>query len=134
VAPRTGTVSTAEELQMLMMSLVPGVEPTSVDEFHEGDDEMRFGKLYFDEYIGTKETCEKIVLTDKDMFSTKGFVDGKIERKGTEKIERRAWVRLYPNIQTAMSAENGTDVYRIKKKKLGKTENTEQGFLSRLLS
>ena len=104
VAPATGTVSKAEELQALIMSLVPEVEPTMIDEFYEAGD------------------------------STKGFVDGKIELKNKEKVKRRIWIRLYPNIQTAMSAEKGIDEYYINKKTLGnKTKDPRnKGFFSRL--
>lgn len=124
VAPKVGTLSTAEELQTLMMSLVPEIKPTSVDNFDDrGDDKMSLGKLYFDEYIGTRNI--EIVLTDEDMFSIKGCFDGKIEQ--STKIERRVWVRLYPNIQAAKSAERGIDQYSISKKKL---RPRKQGFFT----
>ena len=129
VAPKNGTLSTGEELQALMMSLIPGIKPTSVDNFHDYGDSMSLGKLYFDENIGIKNV--KIVLTDEDMFSSIDFVDGKLEQ--SEKIERRAWVRLYPNIQTAVLAEKGENQCSIRKDKIitKKEEPAEkQGFLS----
>ena len=108
VAPKTGGVYTAEGLQALMMSLVPGLEPTWKLDFCEGrSHEMTFGTLFFDEEIGTKAVRRKIVLTDEDMFSSDGFVDGKLVIECTNKILRRTWVRLFPNAQIAATALEG---------------------------
>ncbi len=107
VAPKTGGVYTAKELQALMMSLVPGLEPILKDDFREGSREMEFGKLYFDEDIGTEAVRHEITLTDEDMFSSDGFVDGKRVIEYTEKIHRRARDRLFPNTQIAAAARDG---------------------------
>jgi hypothetical protein len=127
VAPKNGTVSTAEELQALMMSLVPEIKPSSIDKFRDLSDSIELGKLYFDECIGIKNV--KIVLTDEDMFNVGSFVDGKLDR--TEKIERRVWVRLYPNIQIASLAERGECKWAIGKNKI---LPKPKGFLSKFLT
>ncbi|MEK7118909.1 MAG: hypothetical protein AAB889_00130 [Patescibacteria group bacterium] len=120
VAPKTGGVYTAKELQALMMSLVPGLEPACKDDFHERDREMEFGKLYFDENIGTEAVRHEIVLSDEDMFSSGGFVDGKRIIEHTEKVQRRTWVRLFPNTQIAAAALEGENEFRIPKSELSK--------------
>ncbi|MDP3729688.1 MAG: hypothetical protein Q8R26_02990 [bacterium] len=128
VAPKTGGVYTAKELQELMISLIPGLEPTRRDDFREWDREMEFGKVYFDEDIGTEAVRHEIVLIDEDMFSSGGFVDGKRIIERTEKVERRTWVRLFPNAQIAAAALEGENKYRIPKSELTK----HRGIVARL--
>jgi hypothetical protein len=123
-------VYTAKELQALMMSLVPELEPTSKDNFREWDSEMEFGKLYFDEDIGTEAVRHEIVLTDEDMFSSSGFIDGKQIIELTEKVQRRTWVRLFPNAQIAVAALEGENECRIPKNELVKY----RGIVARLAS
>ncbi|MBP9782381.1 MAG: hypothetical protein KBC50_01465 [Candidatus Pacebacteria bacterium] len=118
VAPKNGCVSTANELQALMMSLVPGLELSCKDNFTESDIEIKFGKLYFDEYIGTRASRLEIILTDSDMFSTKGFVDGKYLVEKSQKVERRTWVSLFPSVQIATAALEGKNQYSISKSQL----------------
>lgn len=128
VAPKTGGVYTAKELQALMMSLVPGLEPTCKDDFREWDREMEFGKFYFDEDIGTEAVRHEVVLSDEDMFSSGGFVDGRRIIERTEKVQRRTWVRLFPNAQIAAAALEGENEYRIPKNELAKY----RGIVARL--
>ncbi len=128
VAPKTGGVYTAKELQALMMSLISGLEPTCKDDFREWDREMEFGKLYFDEDIGTEAVRHEIVLTDEDMFLSGGFVDGKRIIECTKKVQRRTWVRLFPNAQIAAAALEGENEYRISKSELTKY----RGIVARL--
>ena len=130
VAPKTGGVYTAKELQTLMMSLVLGLEPTCKDDFREWDREMEFGKLYFDEDIGTEAVRHEIILTDEDVFSSDGFVDGKRIIERTEKVQRRTWVRLFPNMQIAAAALKGENAFRISKNDLSKY----RGIVARLAS
>lgn len=127
IAPKTD-IYTATQLQTLMMSLVPGLEPTCSDHFREGANEMEFGKLYFDEDIGTEVVRHEITLFDKDMFSSNGFVDGKQIIERIVKVQRRTWVRLFPNTQIAAAALEGTNAYRISKNELA----SYQGFVARL--
>ena len=130
VAPKTGGVYTDKELQALMMSLVPGLEPTDKDNFREWDREMEFGRLYFDEDIGTEAVRHEIVLTDEDMFSFGGFVDGKRIIERTEKVQRRTWVSLFPNGQIATAALEGENRFQISKNELLKYH----GIVARLIS
>ena len=118
VTPKTGGVYTAKDLQALMMSLVPGLEPTYQDDFRELDREMWFGRLYFDEDIGTEDVSHEIVLTDEDMFSSGGFIDGKRIIERTEKVRRRTWVRLFPNAQIATAALKCENKYLIYKSEI----------------
>lgn len=122
VAPKIGGVYTAKELQVLMISLVPGLEPTCRDDFNEWNREMAFGKLYFDEIIGTKAIRHEIVLIfiDEDIFSSDDFVDGKQVIERTEKVFRRTLVRLFPNVQIATAALKGENIFRISKSELSK--------------
>jgi hypothetical protein len=118
-----------------MMSLIPEIEPTSVDNFYEDTDYLHLGKLYFDECIGTRATQVNIVLIDRDMFSTEGFVDGIFNQGGTEDVKRRVWVRLYPNVRTAMlSAEKGIDQFVISRNKLNKFKKLEKGRFSKFFT
>lgn len=128
VAPKIGGIYTAKELQTLMMSLVPRLEPTCKDSFCDFSHEMSFGKLYFDENIGTKAVRHEIVLTDENVFSSKGFVDGKKIIEFTEKIQRRTWVNLFPNVQIATAALKGENKYGISMSELKKS----RGIVARL--
>lgn len=107
VAPKTGGVYTAEELQTLMISLVPELEPTYKDDFHKWSRVMQFGKLYFDEDIGAEVIRREITLTDEDMFLFDGFVDGRRVIECTEKVRQRTRVRLFPNARIAAAALEG---------------------------
>lgn len=120
VAPKTGGVYTAKELQSFMMSLVPGLAPTCKDDFHESESAVSFGKLYFDEDIGTEAVRREIVLTDPDLFASAGFVDGKRIIERTQEIRRRTWVRLFPNVPIAAAALRGENEYSISKSDLSK--------------
>lgn len=128
IAPKTDGVYTAKELQALMMSLVPGLEPIYKNDFLEFDRDMKFGKLYFDEDIGTEAVRHEIVLTDEDMFSSGGFVDGKQIIERTEKVQRRTWVRLFPDAQIAAAALKGENKFWISKNELSKY----RGIVARL--
>ena len=128
VAPKVGGLYTAKELQVLMKSLVPGLEPTCMDNFFDRDLEMAFGKLYFDEVIGAEAICREIVLSDEDVFFSDGFIDGKRIINCTQELWRRTWVNLFPNVQIATSALSGENKFRISKRELTKY----RGFLARL--
>lgn len=129
VAPKKGGLYTVEELQALMMSLIPGLEPTSKQDFREWSREMDFGRLYFDEDIGMEAVRREITLTDEDMFSSSGFVDGKLVIEYTEKVRRRTWVGLFPNTQIAAAALKGKNKYLISKSEFAKY----RGIVARLV-
>ncbi len=106
IAPKSG-IYTAKELQSFITSLTPGLEPTTIDNFYESEQELRFGVLYFDEDIGTESIRREVVLTDQDMFASSGFVSGKRIIEHVEKVQRRTWVRLFPNANVAATVLRG---------------------------
>lgn len=110
VAPKAGGVYSTKALQALMMSLVPGLEPACKDDFRDGDEYISIGVLYFDEVIGQTVVRRESTLTEPELFSSTGFVDGKRVKEYTEKIQRRTWVRLYPDIRLATIAFQSDDL------------------------
>ncbi len=100
-------VYTGPELQTLMMSLVPDLEPTCKDNFRDLSESMEFGKLYFDEVIGMEIVVQQLELTDPSMWDTEGFADGKRVIRREKKIQRRIWVRLFPDFIIAHAAFEG---------------------------
>src|SRR3989344_3312467 len=132
VAPTRGAVYDTNELQVLMMSLVPELKCTQKDDFRDYHDEIMFGVLYFDEEIGTEVTRREIVLTDPDMFACSDFVDGKRIIEHTYLLQRRTWVRLFPNTQIAALALEGKDKYRISKRELSESKRAFTRILNAL--
>ena len=110
VAPRRG-LYTADELQPFMMSLVPdGLAHSSVNHFSQYPKKLIFGTLYFDEKVGEEERI--LTLTDEELFDAdiEGFTDGKITVK--QDLQRRTWVRPYPNEAFARDVIEGRLEYR----------------------
>lgn len=108
VAPKTGGVYDAADLQRLMLSLIPGLETSCRDDFRDrGDGGLKFGALYFDENIGVVRTHSEVVLTDEDVRATKGFTDGKLVTDNECSVCRRTWVRLYPSVALARAIITG---------------------------
>jgi len=127
VAPKDG-LYTAEELQSLMLSLVPeNVEVTCKDDFQDRERELQFGKLYFDEVIGS-ETIHREIVIDDDVISLDNAVDGKLVIDDTKEVKRRTWVSVYPNAQMAAAALEGGGLYRVSKEELAK----HRGIFDRL--
>lgn len=135
VAPKKGIYS-ADKLQELMITLVPALNPTTTDKFRQWDWEMAFGKLYFDEEVGTEEIAinRKITLTDEKLFSMEGFQNGQrtIEVHKKEPLRRRTWVRLYPNVEIALLALKGIHEHNIPPNELRKWKYS-RGGIPRLL-
>jgi hypothetical protein len=118
-----------ETLQAFMMGLVPTLEPSCKDDFLGSlPGYMYFGKLYFDEPIGTDVTSgtRTITITDLDIVIPPTLQhDGHMaEVRETEegreiilnldscgKRMRRIWVRVYPDAGYANRASYGGDVY-----------------------
>lgn len=120
VAPKKG-IYDADKLQELMMKLVPGVSLTCKDDFRSSGESMQFGKLYFDENIGEEKMRREITITDKTLLSNPpaGFENGKKIIEQTSVLERRTWVRLYPNARIALKAtQEGEHEYSIEFDKL----------------
>ena len=96
VAPKVG-IYTAEGLQKFMRGLVPGIHPTSVDDFIKySSGDVAFGMLYFDEVVGHEKSRRELVLTADDIDGHQ-FRDGKRTIDATKDLMRRVWVRPYPN-------------------------------------
>lgn len=103
IAPKNG-IYTAEKLQEFMLSLAPELRPVVVNNFIDYDDEIELGRLFVDENIGTEHIHREIILTDKSMFSSKGFVNGKASIKETKQISRRIIVEIFPSRLLAKKA------------------------------
>lgn len=114
VAPKTG-LYTAAALQAFMLSLIPGLEPTSTLDFTESGNSLEFGRLTFDEVIGRVSCRREITLSDRDLFSTPEFADGKLVIAKTSDIARRTWVNLFPDVETAEGALRGVHIYAMSK-------------------
>jgi hypothetical protein len=86
-----------------------------MDSFYQGDPGMRFGKLYFDEPIGTVVTTgsSTITVTDPDALLTDDFMDGVqvIDQNRTENLLRRTLLRVYPDDMYAHRALGLKDVF-----------------------
>lgn len=90
-----------------MLSLIPDLKPTRLDNFHEDRNEMYFGRLYFDEIIGEEYVYQRVTLTDTDMFPLDGFVGNKLTIRRTNKVRRLITVKVFPDEKTAKSAMDG---------------------------
>lgn len=139
VAPKKGIYESVK-LQELMLQLTPKVECTEKDGFYESEGNLSFGKLYFDEDIGIekKYVRREIIITDEDLLkkNLEGFVDGKCVVEKTDNnipLQRRTWVRLYPNVQVALAAvHTGKFMCSIDKSKLSKYKGRFARMLTRL--
>ena len=114
VVPAHG-LYTAEELQKFMDGLVT-IKPTQSDRFYRYDTGMAFGKLYFDETIGTIVTTgtQTITITDPDVVAPDDYKEGvmTVDKSGTVDLRRRTLLWVYPDEHFARRAvEQDTDVY-----------------------
>lgn len=102
VAP-TSPLFTAAELNNFMYGLFPTIEFTSRDEAVDQGGDIRVGKLYFDEQIGTQH--QVIITTIKsdepDTLSRADKSVGTTREEVTRKLMRRTWVTIYPDPITA---------------------------------
>ena len=99
VAPRLG-LYTVDELNAFMGMLIPHLPVRARKDFHVNRrfDFMEFGNLQFEEEIGQETTRHEIVLHDKSLFSTEGFVEGKrVVEEVVKPLKRCVVVRLYPS-------------------------------------
>ena len=104
VAPTTG-IYTDKELQKFMLSLVPGLAPTTSDRFMGWDTRLELGRLYFDENIGSEVIRHEITLNESDFLPADVVENGQADFEETRALRRRIWVRPYPDIEIAMVAE-----------------------------
>jgi hypothetical protein len=113
ITPVKGLYS-VEELQGFMMGLVP-IEMSCKDDFRGGGEYLYFGKLYFDETIGTETVAgsRTIRITDPDVNLPDSFEKGEmiIDLGQTIVRMRRTWVRVYPDREYAKRAMENEDIY-----------------------
>ncbi len=103
VAPKTGGLYCALELQEFMMSLLPNIDAyNNGHKFDQDSHGIDFGALRFDEQIGGQVLWCITTITDKDMPAT-----GKKSFRSTRPAIRRIFVRPYPNAQIAKEASEG---------------------------
>jgi len=131
VAPNCGIYAGAE-LQKFMEALIPGLHPTCVDQFHEWDTSLEFGKLYFDEDLGTDVIRHEITASESDFLPTGVVEGGKAFYEETRKIQRRTWVRLFPDQEIAMLRDKYC--YNIPRTDLEmfKSRGRKLGFIGRI--
>lgn len=131
VAPNRG-IYTGKELQEFMEALIPGLQPTCLDQFHDRDTSMEFGKLYFDEDLGTEVIRHELTLNESDFLPAEVVENGKAIYEEQRKIQRRTWVRLYPDQEIAMSRDRYT--YRMPRADLErfKARGRKLGFVGRI--
>jgi hypothetical protein len=117
VAPTHPGLYTVKELQSLMVSLVPKLKPTTVDPFEQQGNSLCFGKLYFDEQIGTTINRYTARLSDESLLLEPGVANGWVKGKhmvNTQgKLMRRIWVSLFPNADISSAAANGKNKFSI---------------------
>lgn len=116
VAPSTGGVYTVARLQDMMLSLIPGLQPTSVNDFREEHGQIWFGSLFFSEKYGEETTRRETVLTDEDILSShgfrNGFDNGRRVHEETAELHRWIIVHLYPNGEIARDIRYHTAISR----------------------
>ena len=98
VAPKKGLYSAAE-LQEFMLSLVPGLEPDSKDDFKQyvnSDRTLRFGALCFAETIG-----HVAITTDDPDFEPFAFFPNSYAHCHEQELCRRIMVYPFPNEEYA---------------------------------
>lgn len=112
VAPKAGGIYVVREMQEAMLSLIP-IPATMKDDFRSAGSYVEFGKLYFDEEIGKIRTVHEIDITDEELKTSCGLMEGKRKTVDEQPLRRRIWVRLYPNIDLAKNAISGMNLHRI---------------------
>lgn len=103
VAP-TPPIYDIEKLNRYMGSLVE-TEPTSCDlAYPYGDDGgIHLGRLYFDEEVGTRQDEITTIVTaaQPDVLERAGIQPGTLHRTKQRSLQRRTWVRPYPDTTVA---------------------------------
>lgn len=112
VAPMVA-LYTATDLQKFMLSLVPGLVPSSKDDFYEGKyvdhgTYLRFGELEFVEVIGHTTVHRKLVFSDEDYKALAGKEI--VEDEETFQITRKITIHVYPSREISLEHRNAKDV------------------------
>ena len=93
-----------KRLNEFMHGLIKGLKPTSRDGATEwGEGGIHLGRLYFDESIGKQVRKIKTHITaiDHEALQRVGITPGESESAEEEDIQRRTWVRVYPDPTSA---------------------------------
>ncbi len=120
-------LDSADEYNDFMLSLVPELKPTSVDIFRRYDEksELRLGKLYYDEKIGSMLLTSTVIL-DSGLSIVKN--DGLEETWVVDQqkdLLQRTWVRVYPTAGHALDAARGINTYNIPANEIGKADDNQ---------
>lgn len=103
----------ADELNVFMNSLITDVELSNRDSARSRfDGGLELGKLYYDETIGSisKVTLTTIETTEPEIIQRAERTVGESRSERQDKMQRRTWVRVYPDRISAAAAyeyENG---------------------------
>lgn len=107
VAPISPTYEPAR-LNAFIDSLVPDLSRTSVEGARQGRPDLDYyiGVLTFDESIGTiQNNIHSVVIAqDPDALERAGIQVGETDRRETTELQRRTWVRVYPEVSVAQAA------------------------------
>jgi len=94
-----------KKLNRFMHSLVPNIPRSAFDEALQRNERSDFslGKLFFDEALG--ETKREIVITtttvEPEALERAGVHIGESHKTEKETLQRRIWVRVYPDANSA---------------------------------
>lgn len=101
----TKPVYDADKLNQFMDNLVPDIPRSARDEARKYDDksDFRLGRLYFDETLGiTKKEIKTTTTTvEPQALDRAGVHIGESHHTEEEPLERRTWVRVYPDVDSA---------------------------------
>lgn len=103
-------------LQAFMVSLVPGLDPSSKHDFVRMGTLTGFGKLCFDEDIGTFSLKGAFTLTDTDLRShpaliASGLKGNKMVVNRAGALRRRTTVMVFPTAESARAVCEGANEY-----------------------
>ena len=123
----TEQLNSVDEYNDFMLSLVPEVEPSAVDNFMRYDEnsELRLGKLYYDEKIGSMLLSATVILDSGLSVVTHDGLEETwtVDRK--EDLKQRTWVRVYPTAGHALDAAQGINEFNIPANQLGTADNDQ---------
>lgn len=123
----TEPIYSADELNELMFSLTPNVDPSMSDRFRDSERELSLGKLYYDETIGTMSTVA--VTTSVDLNPGLSVVEADIlegewtvsDDPKVVNLQQRTWIRLFPDGGHAADAAEEINEYKIPRGQLGES-------------
>ena len=123
----TEQLNSVDEYNDFMLSLVPEVEPSAVDNFMRYDEnsELRLGKLYYDEKIGSMLLSATVILDSGLSVVTHDGLEETWTVDRQEDLKQRTWVRVYPTAGHALDAAQGINEFNIPANQLGTADNDQ---------